>query len=403
MTDIASEIRRLAAEGHDRVVANRRALHRRPELAFEEHETAARIAAELTATGVDRIRTGVASTGVVAEIDGLGGPGDRLVILRADIDALPIHEENTFDFASEFDGRMHACGHDGHTASLLGSATILCALRDRFAGTIRLLFQPSEEKLPGGAPAMIAEGALDTGSGQSLVGIFGQHVRPGIPVGKLGVRSGAFMASADEIYVTVKAMGGHAAEPHLQDADPVYVASQIVVALQTVISRNCPPGEPSVLSIGRFIADGATNVVPPVVRLEGTLRAMNETWRREAHEIIRRVVENSAATFGAGVEIEIRVGYPALVNTPAAAALVEQAAAEYVGEQDVVALDPWYAAEDFAYYLERVPGAFYMLGVRNEAKGITSAVHTPRFTIDESALQTGAGFMAYLALRALGD
>lgn len=401
MKDIASDIRRLADDGHERVVEIRRALHRRPELAFEEHETAARVADELTATGVDRMRTGVASTGVVAEIDGAAGPAERLVILRADIDALPIREENTFDFASEVDGKMHACGHDAHTASLLGAARILCAIRDRFSGTVRLLFQPSEEKLPGGAPAMIAEGALDVADGQALVGIFGQHVRPGIAAGKLGVRPGAFMASADEIYITVSAQGGHAAEPHLQDADAVYVASQIVVALQSVVSRNRPPREPSVLTIGRFVADGATNVIPPVVKLEGTLRAMNEAWRREAHDLIRRVVAGTAAAFGAQADVDIRIGYPALVNDAEASALVDRAAREYIGDPDVVALDPWYAAEDFAFYLEHVPGAFYMLGVRNEADGITHAVHTPRFTVDESALRTGAGFLAYLAVRAL--
>ena len=403
MTGLADEIRQMADAGHGNVVEIRRAIHRRPELAFEEHETAARIVRELESIGVDHIRSGVAKTGVIAEITGRGrADGDpNLVILRADIDALPIHEENDFDFRSEVDGRMHACGHDGHTASLLGAAVVLCNLRDRFNGTVRLLFQPSEEKLPGGAPSMIAEGALDGQNGREPIGIFGQHVRPSQTSGTIGILPGAFMASADEIYITVTADGGHAAEPHLQDADPVLTASQIVVALQSVISRARPPGQPGILSIGRFIADGAANVIPPVVRLTGTLRAMGDTWRFRAHEQIKRVVVNTAAALGASAECEILVGYPPLVNDPAAASIVRDAAAEYLGEDRVLKVEPWYAAEDFAYYLERLPGAFYMLGIRNENAGITSAVHTPTFTIDEDALRVGTGFLAYLAIRAL--
>lgn len=379
----------------------RRSLHQHPELAFCEVNTAARVKSELNAIGVDRIRTGVAKTGIIAEIDG-AKPGP-LVILRADIDALPIHEENTFDFRSQIDGCMHACGHDGHTASLLGAARILAGMRSAFAGTVRLLFQPSEEKLPGGAPAMIAEGALDNNDAGPPVAIFGQHVRPGMESGTIGVRAGAFMASADEIYITVHADGGHAAEPHLQNADPVLAAAHIVVALQSVVSRVRPPGDPGVLSIGRMVADGATNVIPPEVRMEGTLRAMSADFRRDAHEAIRRTVSNIAAAMGATISIEIKVGYPALVNDAGAAALVRQASTEYVGPERTVDIDRWYAAEDFAYYLEQVPGAFFMLGVGNKALGITSAVHTPTFTLDEPALETGAGFMAYLAIRALNE
>jgi hippurate hydrolase len=248
---------------------------------------------------------------------------------------------------------------------------------------------------------MIAAGALEGNEVGPPIAIFGQHVRPGISVGKMGVRPGAFMASADEIYIAVHADGGHAAEPHLQNADPVYVAAQIVIALQTVISRMRPPGEPGVLTIGRVIADGATNVIPRLVVMEGTLRAMNEEWRQRAHEQVRRIVSHTASSFGATATEEIRIGYPALVNDDVASDMVERAATEFVGADNVVALDRWYAAEDFAYYLEELPGAFYMLGVRNEDLGITSPVHTSTFTLDEEALRSGAGFQAYLAIRAL--
>ncbi len=397
--DLVQEVKSKAKEGHAHVVSIRRDLHRVPELAFEEHQTAARIDAELSALGVDQIRTGVAKTGIIAEIHG-SEPGP-VVVLRADIDALPIQEQNTFDFRSTIDGKMHACGHDGHTAALLGAARILCSSRQRFAGTARLLFQPSEEKLPGGAPGMIEAGALDGNATGPPIGVFGQHVRPSMPAGMLGVLPGPFMASADEIYITIKGDGGHAAEPHLQNCDPVVVASQVVLALQSVISRSRPPGEPGILTIGRLIADGATNVIPGEVVMEGTLRTMNNRWRKQAHDEIHRVVSHVASGAGAESHVHIKVGYPPLVNDPDSAELVRETAMAYNGPNRVQDIEQWYAAEDFACYLEELPGAFFMLGVGNETRGYTSAVHTPTFTIDEDALQTGAGFMAYLAITAL--
>ena len=392
-------IRALADDGFDETVRLRRAIHRRPELAFEEHETAALVAETLREIGLEPT-TGVARTGVVAHVEG-ARPGPT-VALRADIDALPIHEATGLNFASETDGVMHACGHDAHTASLLGAARILQAVRDDLAGTVRLLFQPSEEKIPGGATAMIADGALDAMGPHPAPGrIFGQHVFPDLPVGTLGVRAGPTMASADEVYVTVRGRGGHAAAPHTL-VDPVLAQAHVLTALQAVISRNRPPGVPSLLSFGRVEADGATNVVPDEVRLVGTFRSMDEDWRFRAHGLIERTAARTAEAFGATAETEVRVGYPALVNDDAAAAAVRAAAVAYVGEDRTVDLPMWYASEDFAWYTQRVPGAFYVLGVGNEAAGITHGLHTPRMTVDEEALRLGPGFMAYLAWRALG-
>ena len=389
-------IRNLANDIFPEVIRLRRAVHRLPELAFEEQETAALIAETLRGIGIEPI-SGVAKTGVVGLIEG-GKPGPTLA-LRADIDALPIQEANDFDFASENPGKMHACGHDAHTASLLGTAMILSQMKEELSGSIRLIFQPSEERLPGGAKVMIEEGVLGDMNGQNAPErILGQHVFPQMPVGTLGVRSGAFMASGDEIYLTIRGKGGHAATPHLL-VDPVLVQAHILLALQSVISRNRPADQPSILSFGKIIADGATNIIPSEVQLVGTFRAMDETWRLAAYDLIRRTCEQTAGAFGATCEVHIDVGYPALSNDPATADFVHSAAVEYIGEDRVIDLPQWYASEDFAWYTQQIPGAFYVLGVGNEAAGITHGLHTPRFTIDEEALRVGSGFMAYAAWR----
>jgi len=392
-------VRQLAEETFPEVVRLRRALHRRPELAFEEHETAALVAETLREIGIEPI-TGVAKTGVVAHVEG-AQPGPAIA-LRADMDALPITEATGLDFCSEVDGKMHACGHDAHTAMLLGAARILHTLRDELAGTVRLVFQPSEEKAPGGASVMVEEGVLGAMGGHEPVqAIFGQHVFPQLPAGTLGVRGGTFMASADEIYLTVKGQGGHAAAPELL-VDSVLVQAHILTALQAVVSRNRPPGIPSLLSFGRVEALGATNVIPDEVKLAGTFRSMDEDWRFKAHDLIRRTAEKTAEAFGATCEVEVVVGYPVLRNDEAAAALVRQAAVDYVGAEHVVDLPMWYASEDFAFYTEEIPGCFSVLGVGNEAAGITHGLHTPRMTVDEEALRVGTGFLAALAVRQLG-
>lgn len=392
-------IRALADDAFPETVRLRRAIHRRPELAFEEHETAALVAETLREIGLDPI-TGVATTGVVAHIEG-GRPGPT-VALRADLDALPILEATGLDFASETDGTMHACGHDAHTAMLLGAARVLHALRDDIAGTVRLVFQPSEEKAPGGASVMIEAGVLGPMDGHAEVAqIFGQHVFPELPAGTIGVRGGPFMASADEIYLTVRGKGGHAAVPD-RLVDAVLVQAHILTALQAVVSRNRPPGIPSLLSFGRVEAAGATNILPDVVRLDGTFRSMDEGWRFRAHDLIRRTAEKTAEAFGATCEVNVVVGYPALTNDEAEAAFVRETAVAYVGAERVVDLPMWYASEDFAFYTEQIPGCFSVLGVGNEAAGITHGLHTPKMTVDEAALRTGTGFLAALAARRLG-
>lgn len=394
-------VKRLSDEVFPLVVDLRRRIHRRPELANEEHETARLVAGTLQEAGWD-VHAGVAGTGVVAFLRG-GEPGPS-VMLRADMDALPIHEATGLPFASEVPGRMHACGHDAHTSSLLGAAMILSKMREQVRGTIRLLFQPAEERVPGGARPMIDAGALASMSGHAPAEVaFGQHVQPELPAGSIGIRDGMYMASADELHVTIRGEGGHAAAPHTLRADAVVVAAQVVTALQTVISRNCPPGVPSILTIGKLIADGATNVIPETARLEGTFRSMDETWRFRAHELIRRAIEKTSEALGAVAEVDIRIGYPALQNHEGPASHVRSAATAYVGAANVVDLDMWFAAEDFAWYLKEIPGAFYRLGTGNPEQGIVHPVHSPRFTIDEEALRVGAGFLAYLALTCPND
>ncbi len=385
-------IKAVADDVYPDVVALRRTLHRHPELSGEEHETARRVAEALEALDLD-VQTGVYGTGVVARLDG-EKPGPTL-LLRADMDALPIQEETGLDFASENDGVMHACGHDLHASSLLGTAMILARHRDQVHGQVRFCFQPHEERIPGGAKFMIEEGVLDASKGgEAPEVVFGQHVKPDLPAGTLGVRPDWFMASTDEVYVTVEGEGGHAATPHEVTADATYVASQIVVALQSLISRRCPPGVPSVLTIGRIVAEGATNVIPATARLEGTFRAMDEDWRFRAHDLFRRVVQRTAEAHGATAEVEVRKGYPALYNHEAPTNLVREAATEYLGPKRIVEADRWFAGEDFAYFLRECPGTFYHLGV-----GSAHGLHTSQFDPDEDALRTGAGFMAYLAWR----
>ena len=388
------QIKQLNEDYFGEIVRLRRTIHQNPELAFEERETARLVIDTLEPLGFD-LRTGVARTGIVATLEG-AHPGPT-VALRGDMDALPIQEENEFDFVSKNAGKMHACGHDAHTSSLLGTAMILARLRDSLHGSVRFLFQPSEERLPGGAKPMIAEGALSGPAAPKA--IFGQHVQPDLPAGTIGVRDGMYMASADEIYISVRGTGGHAAGPHLLKTDAVLVASHIVVALQSVISRHCPPDVPSVLTIGRVVADGATNVIPERARLEGTFRAMDETWRFRAHDLMRRIVEHTASAFGAEADLDVQVGYPALYNHAEETDFVRSAAGEYVGTDRVVELDRWYASEDFAWYLKELPGTFYRIGTGNEERGIVHGLHTSRFTIDEEALRVAPGFMAYVAAR----
>lgn len=376
------------------VQALRREIHANPELAFEENETAALVSRELDALQISHSK-GVAKTGVVGIIEG-GKPGPVLA-LRADMDALPIQEQNDFAYCSRNAGKMHACGHDFHTSSLLGTARILQENREHIHGSIKLIFQPSEEKLPGGASVMIQEGVLKNPSVESIIG---QHVMPQLECGKVGIRSGMYMASTDEIYLTITGKGGHGALPHLT-IDPVMISAQVLVTLQQVVSRRADPRTPSVLTFGKVQANGATNIIPESVYMEGTFRTYDEKWRADAHALIRKTVEGIAEALGGTANLEIRRGYPVLYNNPELSHQVRKEVVSFVGEERVVDLDLWTAAEDFAWYTQEIPGCFYRIGTRNEAKGIVHGLHTPRFDVDEDALKVSTGLMAWLAVRHL--
>jgi amidohydrolase len=393
---LKEKVQQLAKDMHPSVVSTRRHLHANPELSFKEFKTSAFVKERLDQMEIPW--SPMAGTGIVAMIQG-SKPSDKLIALRADMDALPIVEKNEVDYASTNQGVMHACGHDAHTSSLLGTASILQSMKDDFGGKVKLIFQPGEEILPGGASLMISEGVLVENKPSAVIG---QHVSPNIPAGKIGIRKGKFMASMDEIFVTVKGKGGHGAQPHM-NIDPVMISAQILVALQQVVSRIANPAEPTVLSFGKVIADGAINVIPNSVYMEGTFRAMNEEWRNEAHKRMKKIAEGIAESFGGSCEFKIVRGYPFLINEPKLTDKVQSYAEEYIGKDNVVPQDIWMAAEDFSMYSQAADSCFYLIGVRNEGKGYTSSLHTPTFNLDEAALETGMGLMAYIALKQLGN
>lgn len=388
-------IQHLAKEIHPETIQLRRHLHTHPELSFQEHNTAAFIKKQLD--GMDIPWASVANTGVLAMIKGL--PSDEVVALRADIDALPIQEMNKVPYASQQPGVMHACGHDFHTSSLLGTAKILNTIKNQFKGTIKLLFQPAEEVIPGGATLMLKDGVLENPRPHAVIG---QHAMPRLPVGKVGIKSGKFMASTDTLKVRVTGKGGHGAQPHL-NVDPVVIASHIIIALQQIISRNRSPKEPSVLSFGKVIANGAFNVIPDEVYMEGTFRAMNETWRNEAHKKMITLAEQMADGMGGKCAFNIIRGYPFLINEIKLTEQVRSYAEGYLGKENVVEEEIWMAAEDFAYYSHVADSCFYLCGVGNSSRGITSSLHSPTFDIDENALAFSTGLMAYVALKRLGN
>ncbi|MBZ5858259.1 amidohydrolase [Flavihumibacter profundi] len=393
---LIDKIKEKAAAINSMVVANRRHLHAHPELSFHEYETSAFVKKALDGMGV--AWQPVANTGVVAIIKG-DRPSDRVVALRADMDALPITEANDIDFRSCNIGVMHACGHDAHTASLLGVATILQAIRNDFGGTVKLIFQPAEEKLPGGASIMIKEGVLDNPVPQAVIG---QHVMPSIPAGKIALRKGRHMASMDELIVRVRGKGGHAAQP-AQNIDPVLIAAHIIVALQQIVSRMANPVMPTVLSFGKQIANGAINIIPDEVYMEGTFRTMDENWRNEAHRLMKKMAEDIAESMGGSCEFNIGRGYPFLINEEILTGKVQEYAREFLGKENVLDADIWMAAEDFAYYSQAADACFYLLGVGNTEKGIQSSLHTQTFNIDEEALAVSTGLMTYIAVKSLGN
>ena len=382
---LKEKIQQKASEIKSNLITIRNHIHSNPELSFQEFETQKFIEHYLqNSLGLKTQR--LANTGVVALIEGRN-PSKRVIGLRADMDALPITEVNDGrPYRSNVEGVMHACGHDVHSTSLLGAATILNELKDEF-----------EEKFPGGASIMIQEGVLENPKVDFMIG---QHVMPFVQVGKIGFRQGLYMASADEIYITVKGKGGHGAMPHL-GIDPIAIASQMIVALQQVVSRSANPIIPSVLTFGKFIANGATNVIPNEVTIEGTFRTLNEEWRNEAHLKMVSTAKGVVEGLGGTVDFEIKKGYPLLKNDIALTQNCESFAKNYMGEDKIEALDIWMASEDFSYYSQKIPSCFYRLGTSNEAKRTTFGVHHPNFDIDEDALEHGAGLLAYLAVKCL--
>lgn len=396
MSDLIQQIKSLSESYFEEILEIRRHIHAHPEVSFEEHNTAKFIEEKLHSFGITNTQR-IAKTGVTFCLE--GKEKGKTIALRADIDALPITEANDVSYKSKNEGVMHACGHDVHTSNLLGVAKILSQLTDQFSGTIKFIFQPAEEKSPGGASILIKEGILKNPAPDSILG---QHVMPLIPEGKVGFRPGKYMASADEVYLTVKGKGGHAAMPE-NFVDPIAIASQIIVSLQQIVSRMANPKTPSVLSFGKIAGGNINNVIPDEVKVDGTFRTFDEVWRKEALQKIKDISTSIASSMGGSCEVDIASGYPFLVNDEAYTMRNIEAAKNYMGEENVIELDLWMAAEDFAFYSHEVPGCFYRLGTRNDEKGITSGVHTPNFNIDESALKTGMGLMAFLAINELNS
>jgi hippurate hydrolase len=387
---LAKKIKELSASLADEFISIRHHLHAHPELSYNEFETSKFIQQKLAAENIEH--SVMATTGVVGIIKGKN-PEKRIIALRADMDALPITEENNVEYRSKNAGVMHACGHDVHSTCLLGAAKVLNLLKDEWEGTVKLIFQPGEERNPGGASIMIKEGVLEDPKPQ---GILALHVHPGLETGKLSFRSGMVMASADEIYITIKGKGGHAASPHLT-TDTILIASHLIIALQQVVSRNNDPFNPSVLSITSVKGGNTTNVIPSEVKLMGTFRAMNEEWRFKAHELIKKQCTELVHAMGGEIDILIDVGYPFVLNNEVLTSSAENKAGAYLGSENIERTELRMGAEDFAYYSHRIPACFFRLGVGNASKGISAGVHTPLFNIDERSIETGMGVMAWLA------
>jgi len=380
-----------------RMTEYRRHLHRYPELSFKEYNTAAYIQGILESCHIPYTK-GVAGTGIVALLEGKR-PEKKCIALRADMDALPITEQNEVPYKSAHEGIMHACGHDVHTACLLGAMQILNGLRDHFEGTVKLIFQPGEEQSPGGASLMIADGVLEQ---PAVDGIIGLHVYPELPAGYLGFRSGEYMASSDEIFITVKGRGGHAALPH-KCIDPIVIAANIIVSLQQLVSRKSNALVPTVLSFGKIQGGHTNNVIPDEVHLEGTLRTFDEPWRQEALQQIRTIAAHTAAAYGGEAVVHFPPGYPSLFNDHGFTKYLQGAAADLLGKEHITELDRRMTAEDFSFYTQQVKGCFFRLGTNKDHTSFTRPVHNASFDVDESAMITGAQAMAYLAYKALEE
>jgi len=401
MSSLINKIQELSRQNFAEVISIRRHIHQHPELSFHEFETSKYICNLLDNWKIE-YKSGFVKTGIVGHIKGKN-PDKKVIALRADIDALPIQEKTGLEFQSKNNGVMHACGHDVHSSSLLGAIKILNELKDEFEGTVKFIFQPGEEKLPGGASLMIKEKALENPKAEKIIG---QHVYPELTVGKVGFKNGNYMASTDELYFTVKGKGGHAALPHTYN-NPIFIAGEIVKKLNEYFmlnqAKNIPNEIPTVIAFGKFIANGATNVIPNEVSIEGTFRTFNEDWRAKAHQKIKEIATETAKNFNGECEVNIMKGYPFLINDEATTELSKQSAVEYLGEENVVDLELRMTAEDFAYYSQIMPGCFYRLGITSPENQNASGLHTSTFIVDENALEIGAGLMAYIAIKQLSN
>ncbi len=396
MNNLKNQIRTLAAEYLEEVIAIRRHLHQHPELSKEEFATADFICGKLDAYNIGYTR-GIAGTGILGIIEGKNA--GRCIALRADMDALPVIEENATPYKSLFEGKMHACGHDAHMACLLGAAKIMKSLSKEFSGTVKLIFQPSEETYPGGAIGMIREGVLKN---PDVEMVLGQHVLNGLDAGKVGLKPGPYMASTDEIFLTVKGKGGHAATPE-QVVDPILIASHIIVALQQIVSRKANPLMPTVISFGKIEGKGRTNIIPDNVTVEGTMRTYDEPWRKQIQSTIQQMAASIAEGMGGSCEVRISHGYPYLHNDEKLTQNVTSAAIDYLGQNNVIDLAARMTAEDFAYFAQEVPSCLYRLGIRNTILGVDPNLHSATFDIDETSLETGMGLMAFLAVTFLAE
>lgn len=396
--NLHNRIKELAKEMHSQLMDIRHHLHANPELSFQEFNTVKFVAKTLREFGILNIKEGIATTGLMAIIEGKN-PTKRTIALRADMDALPIEEANQVPYKSKIPGVMHACGHDVHTTSLLGTAKILAAIKDNFEGTVKLIFQPAEEKAPGGAITMIKEGVLEN---PAPAIILGQHVSPIIPVGKVGFTKGTTFASADEVHLVIHGKGGHAASPHLA-IDPILIASHIIVALQQVVSRITNPLQPCVFSLCQIKGGETTNVIPESVSISGTLRTVDNDFRKQAFEHITRISQHIAKAMGGTCCVDIGGGYPPTYNDPVLTERTFEKAQAYMGVDNAFYMDMNMGGEDFAHYAQQIPGCFYLIGVENKALGIDSFVHTPTFNVDEEVLQIAPGLMAWLAINELAQ
>ncbi len=393
--NLKERIQELSTRYYPFVQSIRHHIHSNPELSFQEHNTCAYIHSKLEEIGIENKKT-IAGTGIVALIEGRN-PEKKCVALRADMDALPIQEENDTTYKSQNDGVMHACGHDVHSSCLLGAAKILHELRHEWEGTVKLIFQPGEEKHPGGASIMIADGVLENPKPAS---IFALHVYPHLPTGTTGFRAGQYMASADEVYITIEGKGGHAALPH-QTVDTIAIAAMVITGLQQIVSRKANPLIPSVLTFGHISGGFTTNVIPGKVSILGTFRTMDEKWRYEAHKWIKEFTEQTCAGYGAKATVEIPVGYPMLYNDPELTNKAVNWANDYMGAENVHELDMRMAAEDFSFYTLQAPGCFFRIGTNRNNEAFLAPVHNPKFDINEESMITGMGMMAWCAINEL--